>query len=389
MAMPIAFGNLEICTSDKSLRGLEDVISNRPDLAAIIGTTRLVVKMPPSPITSLCVTNAYRGTFVDPPPPPIGSPGLIYIRRLRLVASGAVHVSHKSIRNLVGILQNLEHLAIRRCCGRSRVLLPNEKTRGDGPVNPIKHLIRKSFKVRRSARGSLLRPSPSTKPSWTSSPATTRSEPSGVARPQNAVRPPLPAAKKLPNTRRRRRFRGTRALLPRPHPRPDHHRRRTDSVATTTKRQPVPFLRRISNKQNNGSADVTIAVFIDSGRIPPRAAPPPVAASASYPLQKPLPDSQPLSRVNSPAFGPGGAAPFSLDAALKGRVSSCASRSAATATLTPSSSSSLGGLYGAKMGSSYVFHINENAPEQGITNLIQRSTCILGSAGGGTKVVPV
>ena len=84
--------------------------------------------------------------------------------------------------------------------------------------------------------------------------------------------------------------------------------------------------------------------------------------------------ASPFTRVDPPAFGLSAGAPFSLDAALKGTVSSYASRS--TAAAAPSSSL-LGSLYGAELGGSLNFEIHEDTPEQEMTNLLQHSTCVL------------
>ncbi|KAL8287944.1 hypothetical protein RB597_000166 [Gaeumannomyces tritici] len=84
--------------------------------------------------------------------------------------------------------------------------------------------------------------------------------------------------------------------------------------------------------------------------------------------------ASPFTRVDPPTFGLGAGAPFSLDAALKGTVSSYASRSAAAAA---PSSSLLGDLYGAELDGSWNFEIHEDTPEQEMTNLLQHSTCVL------------
>lgn len=84
--------------------------------------------------------------------------------------------------------------------------------------------------------------------------------------------------------------------------------------------------------------------------------------------------ASPFTRVDPPAFGLGAGAPFSLDAALKGTVSSYASRSAVAAA---PSSSLLSSLYGAELDGSLNFEIHEDTPEQEMTNLLQHSTCVL------------
>lgn len=80
----------------------------------------------------------------------------------------------------------------------------------------------------------------------------------------------------------------------------------------------------------------------------------------------------PFSRIDPPSFNLGGnAAPFSLDAALKGTISSYAPRSAAKPT---SSSKSLNE---AELKASWFFDIHEDTPEQEMTNLLQHGTCVL------------
>lgn len=75
----------------------------------------------------------------------------------------------------------------------------------------------------------------------------------------------------------------------------------------------------------------------------------------------------PFTRVDPPSFSLGNAAPFSLDAALKGTIPSYNSRS------TLSADSALDD--GSK--SSWFFDIHEDTPEQEMTNLLQHSTCVL------------
>ncbi|KAI1266571.1 hypothetical protein F5Y18DRAFT_361122 [Xylariaceae sp. FL1019] len=88
------------------------------------------------------------------------------------------------------------------------------------------------------------------------------------------------------------------------------------------------------------------------------------------------------SRVEPPVFGlPTGSAsaPFSLDAALKGTISSYTSRSEPSSSGKPSSTglSGLGGLLEPDSKSSWFFDIHEDTPEQEMTNLLQHSTCVL------------
>ncbi|KAK3686189.1 hypothetical protein B0T22DRAFT_242485 [Podospora appendiculata] len=77
-------------------------------------------------------------------------------------------------------------------------------------------------------------------------------------------------------------------------------------------------------------------------------------------------------RVDPPAFGLAAAAPFSLDAALKGTIPSY---SGSTALSLSSSSEAL--QDSSDMKSSWFFDIHEDTPEQEMTNLLQHSTCTL------------
>jgi hypothetical protein len=73
--------------------------------------------------------------------------------------------------------------------------------------------------------------------------------------------------------------------------------------------------------------------------------------------------------VDPPSFNLGSAAPFSLDAALKGTIANYSGRSSASAL-----SSSLGE---SELNSSWFFDIHEDTPEQEMTNLLQHNTCTL------------
>lgn len=84
-----------------------------------------------------------------------------------------------------------------------------------------------------------------------------------------------------------------------------------------------------------------------------------------------------LSRSSPAASNFGSAAPFSLDAALKGTFSSFETRLAASALATPSSSTSSLLDDASGMSASWFFDIHEDTPEQEMTNLLQHSTCVL------------
>ncbi|KID93377.1 thymidylate kinase, partial [Metarhizium majus ARSEF 297] len=81
----------------------------------------------------------------------------------------------------------------------------------------------------------------------------------------------------------------------------------------------------------------------------------------------------PYTRVDPPSFSLDSAAPFSLDAALKGTIPSYGSRPRSNA-LSQGSAPSLGEP---DMKASWFFDIHEDTPEQEMTNLLQHGTCVL------------
>jgi hypothetical protein len=82
--------------------------------------------------------------------------------------------------------------------------------------------------------------------------------------------------------------------------------------------------------------------------------------------------SGPYSRVDPPAFslGGGSAAPFSLDAALKGTIPSYTPREVAKPAVPET-------LEEPDMKASWFFDIHEDTPEQEMTNMLQHGTCVL------------
>ncbi|KAG5927956.1 hypothetical protein E4U42_001493 [Claviceps africana] len=84
----------------------------------------------------------------------------------------------------------------------------------------------------------------------------------------------------------------------------------------------------------------------------------------------------PYTRVDPPTFALDAAASFSLNAALKGTISSYSTlpRSNAPSIASGSISSSLGEL---DTMASWFFDIHEDTPEQEMTNLLQHGTCVL------------
>ncbi|KAM5344705.1 hypothetical protein ACJ41O_010567 [Fusarium nematophilum] len=78
----------------------------------------------------------------------------------------------------------------------------------------------------------------------------------------------------------------------------------------------------------------------------------------------------PYTRVDPPALGLGSAAPFSLDAALKGTIPGYGSSK-------PALKESLSSLHEEDMKASWFFEIHEDTAEQEMTNLLQHSTCTL------------
>lgn len=82
--------------------------------------------------------------------------------------------------------------------------------------------------------------------------------------------------------------------------------------------------------------------------------------------------SAPFSRVDPPAFNlGGGAAPFSLDAALKGTISDFSSKRKGKAR------QSLDAVLEPQTKAAWTFEIHEDTPEQLMTNMLQHGTCVL------------
>ncbi|OLN89039.1 hypothetical protein CCHL11_06009 [Colletotrichum chlorophyti] len=81
----------------------------------------------------------------------------------------------------------------------------------------------------------------------------------------------------------------------------------------------------------------------------------------------------PYTRVDPPLFGlSSSAAPFSLDAALKGTIPSYAARSVASSTRAVAKDP-----LEPDMKASWFFDIHEDTPEQEMTNMLQHGTCVL------------
>ncbi|KAF7561003.1 hypothetical protein G7046_g3134 [Stylonectria norvegica] len=81
----------------------------------------------------------------------------------------------------------------------------------------------------------------------------------------------------------------------------------------------------------------------------------------------------PYTRVDPPSFSLGAAAPFSLDAALKGTIPGYGASQAMPAPPKPD----LAPLNEPEMKNTWFFDIHEDTPEQEMTNLLQHSTCVL------------
>ncbi|KAJ4251915.1 hypothetical protein NW762_011215 [Fusarium torreyae] len=77
----------------------------------------------------------------------------------------------------------------------------------------------------------------------------------------------------------------------------------------------------------------------------------------------------PYTRVDPPSLGLGSAAPFSLDAALKGTIPGYGAKPAPKESLAP--------LHEPDMKASWFFDIHEDTPEQEMSNLLQHSTSTL------------
>ncbi|TEA17177.1 hypothetical protein C8034_v000275 [Colletotrichum sidae] len=83
----------------------------------------------------------------------------------------------------------------------------------------------------------------------------------------------------------------------------------------------------------------------------------------------------PYTRVDPPMFSlpsSSAAAPFSLDAALKGTIPSYAARSSAASLRNPAKD-----LLEPDSKASWFFDIHEDTPEQEMTNMLQHGTCVL------------
>ncbi|KAF4336482.1 hypothetical protein FBEOM_9690 [Fusarium beomiforme] len=78
----------------------------------------------------------------------------------------------------------------------------------------------------------------------------------------------------------------------------------------------------------------------------------------------------PYTRVDPPSFTLGSAAPFSLDAALKGTIPGYGAKERIT-------KEPITALHEPDMKASWFFDIHEDTPEQEMTNLLQHSTCVL------------
>lgn len=82
--------------------------------------------------------------------------------------------------------------------------------------------------------------------------------------------------------------------------------------------------------------------------------------------------------MDPPAFNISAAAPFSLDAALKGTIPSYAARAPVVPAPRAASRSALSkDLDDAAMKASWFFDIHEDTPEQEMTNMLQHGTCVL------------
>ncbi|KAI1305627.1 hypothetical protein F5Y03DRAFT_147081 [Xylaria venustula] len=84
-----------------------------------------------------------------------------------------------------------------------------------------------------------------------------------------------------------------------------------------------------------------------------------------------------IGRIDPPVFGGSSAAPFSLDAALKGTISGYTSRSDVSSNKPSSGLPDFSDLHEPEMSSSWFFDIHEDTEEQEMTNLLQHSTCVL------------
>ncbi|KAF4446235.1 hypothetical protein F53441_10120 [Fusarium austroafricanum] len=111
----------------------------------------------------------------------------------------------------------------------------------------------------------------------------------------------------------------------------------------------------------NSGISKSTPVYAPAGRSPTRSKRSGIASSRRRTVGS-------YSRVDPPSFGLGSAAPFSLDAALKGTIPGYGAK-APKETLTA--------LDEPDMKASWFFDIHEDTPEQEMTNLLQHSTCVL------------
>lgn len=112
------------------------------------------------------------------------------------------------------------------------------------------------------------------------------------------------------------------------------------------------------SKLNTGGISKSSPLSAPAGRSPTRGKKSGILSSRR--------SSGPYRRVNPPSFN---AAPFSLDAALKGTIPSYTSRATPAPKPAPAKEPD--------MKASWFFDIHEDTAEQEMTNLLQHSTCVL------------
>ncbi|KAI8661202.1 hypothetical protein NCS55_00989800 [Fusarium keratoplasticum] len=146
------------------------------------------------------------------------------------------------------------------------------------------------------------------------------------------------------------------APIPAPSALPDRLTSPTKSRRTLQPKSPASRL-------STGSITKSSPLYAPAGRSPTRTKRSGLASSRRRALG-------PYTRVDPPSFSLGSAAPFSLDAALKGTIPGYGSSK-------PAPKEPLSALGEGEMKASWFFEIHEDTPEQEMTNLLQHSTCVL------------
>ncbi|KAF4466246.1 hypothetical protein FALBO_6897 [Fusarium albosuccineum] len=136
----------------------------------------------------------------------------------------------------------------------------------------------------------------------------------------------------------------------------------SDRITSPTKSRRTLQPRSPASKLNTGISKSS-PIYAPAGRSPTRSKRSGIASSRRRTVG-------PYTRVDPPSLGLGSAAPFSLDAALKGTI-------AGYGASKPAPKESFTALHEDDTKASWFFEIHEDTPEQEMTNLLQHSTCVL------------